>query len=69
MNNRVVDVLRDFIPRLEFYTSDESFLSLEGLSGISRGDLVAIWPPNPVADSPVGGAAGLRRHWLHQNPG
>lgn len=41
MSNRVVDVLRDFTPELEVYSIDESFLSLEGMSGISQGDLVA----------------------------
>lgn len=41
MSNRVVDVLRDFTPELEVYSIDESFLSLEGMSGISLGDLVA----------------------------
>ena len=41
MSNRVVDVLRDFAPDLEVYSIDESFLSLEGMSGISQGDLVA----------------------------
>ena len=41
MSNRVVDVLRDFAPELEVYSIDESFLSLEGMSGISQGDLVA----------------------------
>jgi len=41
MSNRVVDVLRDFAPELEVYSIDESFLSLEGLTGISHGDLVA----------------------------
>ncbi|MFP5484162.1 MAG: Y-family DNA polymerase, partial [Gammaproteobacteria bacterium] len=35
------DVLRDFTPELEVYSIDESFLSLEGMSGISQGDLVA----------------------------
>lgn len=40
MSNRVVDVLRDFTPELEVY-SIESFLSLEGMSGISQGDLEA----------------------------
>lgn len=41
MSNRVVEVLRDFTPDLEVYSIDESFLSLEGLGGISRGDLVS----------------------------
>ena len=41
MSNRVVDVLRDFASDLEVYSIDESFLSLEGMSGISQGDLVA----------------------------
>ena len=41
MSNRVVDVLRDFAPELEVYSIDESFLSLDGMSGISQGDLVA----------------------------
>ena len=41
MSNRVVDVLRDFAPELEVYSIDESFLSVEGMSGISQGDLVA----------------------------
>ena len=41
MSNRVVEVLRDFTPELEVYSIDESFLSLEGMSGISQGDLVA----------------------------
>lgn len=41
MSNRVVEVLRDFAPELEVYSIDESFLSLEGMSGISQGDLVA----------------------------
>lgn len=41
MSNRVVDVLRDFAPELEVYSIDESFLSLEGMSDISQGDLVA----------------------------
>jgi len=41
MSNRVVDVLRDFAPELEVYSIDESFLSLEGMSGISQGDLAA----------------------------
>lgn len=41
MSNKVVDVLRDFAPELEVYSIDESFLSLEGMSGISQGDLVA----------------------------
>jgi len=41
MSNWVVDVLRDFTPELEVYSIDESFLSLEGMTGISQGDLVA----------------------------
>jgi DNA polymerase V len=41
MSNRVVEILRDFTPELEVYSIDESFLSLEGMSGISQGDLVA----------------------------
>lgn len=41
MSNRVVDVLRDFAPELEVYSIDESFLSLEGMSDISQGVLVA----------------------------
>lgn len=40
MSNRVVEVLRDFTPDLEVYSIDESFLSLEGLQVLSRGDLV-----------------------------
>jgi len=41
MSNRVVEVLRDFTPELEVYSIDESFLSLEGMSAISRGAFVA----------------------------
>jgi DNA polymerase V len=41
MSNRVVDVLRDLTPELEVYSIDESFLSLEGMTGISQGALVA----------------------------
>ncbi len=33
MSNRVTDVLRQYSPRLEVYTIDESFLALDGLAG------------------------------------
>lgn len=41
MSNRVVDVLRDFSPEVEVYSIDESFLSLEGMQGICKGNLTA----------------------------
>ncbi len=34
MSNRVTDVLRQYSPRLEVYSIDESFLALDGLAGL-----------------------------------
>jgi len=34
MSNRLVSVLRDFSPQVEVYSIDESFLNLQGMSGL-----------------------------------
>lgn len=70
MSNKVVDVLRDFTPELEVYSIDESFLSLEGMSGISQGDLVAYGQQVRQRIAQWVGVAGLRGHIrAHQDAG
>lgn len=41
MSNRAVEVLRDFSPDIEVYSIDESFLSLDGMRGISKDSFTA----------------------------